>query len=157
MDTVTHALIPVICLRLAAKNQMWSGRFGYIHVGIAGALPDLLNPHLSLESRMASWSHGLPFWFGLSVLLLLVSLFMRNRLPLPLAACMSTAYLLHIACDAISGGVNALYPLGTWVVGYYWVDPLLWIPIDIILIVVSYFLFRILPGLKNGRKADGSS
>ena len=153
MDSITHALIPVICVRLAANGQKWIGRWGLVYIGVAGALPDLLNPHLSLESRMVSWSHGLPFWFGISIILLIGSLFVRDRMSLRLAACLSAAYLLHIGCDAISGGIDLLYPFGTWIVGYYWVDPLWWIPIDIILILVSYLLFRILPSLKNRRIA----
>lgn len=153
MDAISHALIPVLCVRLATKGPEWLGRWGLVYIGVSGALPDLLNPHLSLESRMISWSHGLPFWLGLSMAFLVTSLFLRDKFSPQLAACMSSAYLLHIACDAISGGIDLLYPFGTWVVGYYWVDPMLWIPIDIVLILVSYWLFRILPGLRK-RKAQ---
>lgn len=154
MDTITHALIPVICVRLAAGRKQWLGRWGLVQIGLAGALPDLLNPHLSLESRMISWSHGLPFCLAFSMIILIGSLIIRDRLSPQVAACMSAAYILHIGCDAISGGVDLLYPFGTWVLGYYWVDPMWWIPIDIVLILVAYMMFRILPGLKNRREAE---
>jgi hypothetical protein len=154
MNTITHALIPVICVRLFTSRPKWLGRWGLVQVGLAGALPDLLNPHLSLEARMTSWSHGLPFWFTISTILVIGSFISRGRLSPHVAVCMSLAYLLHIACDAISGGVDFLYPLGSWIWGYYWVDPLWWIPIDIILILLAYMLFRILPRIKNRRKAE---
>jgi hypothetical protein len=102
---------------------------------------------------MTSWSHGLPFWFAISTVLVIGSLIGRGGLSPQVAIGMSAAYLLHIACDAISGGVDLFYPLGSRIWGYYWIDPLWWIPIDIILILFSYLLFRILPGLKHGREA----
>lgn len=153
MDTITHALIPVICVQLAAGRKKWFGRWGVVSVGLAGALPDLLNPHLSLESRMMSWSHGLPFWLAFSMMAWIGSVVIRDRLSPQVAAWMSASYLLHICCDAISGGVDVLYPFGTWILGSYWVDPMWWIPLDIVLILVAYVMFRILPGLKNRRKA----
>lgn len=156
MNTITHALIPVICVRLIVSRPKWLGRWGLVQVGLAGALPDLLNPHLSLEARMTSWSHGLPFWFAISMFLVIGSFFGRGRLSPQVATCMSMAYLLHIVCDAISGGVDLLYPLGSLRWGYYWVDPLWWIPIDIILLLVAYMLFRILPGIKNKREIETS-
>jgi membrane-bound metal-dependent hydrolase YbcI (DUF457 family) len=152
MNTVTHALIPVICVRLAARRPPWLGRWGLLLIGVAGALPDLLTPHLSLESRMASWSHGIPCWLLFSSILVAISLVKRGRFHPALALCLSAAYLLHMACDVISGGVNLLYPFGDWVVGDYWVDPSWWIPLDVVCILLCYLLFRIIPGL-SGRKA----
>lgn len=157
MNTVTHALIPVICVRLITSRPKWLGRWGLIQVGLAGALPDLLNPHFSLEARMTSWSHGLPFCLAISTILVLGSLISRGKLSPQVAMCMSAAYLLHIACDAISGGVDLFYPLGSRIWGDYWVDPLWWIPIDTILILAAYTMFRILPNLKNPRDAERPS
>lgn len=152
MDTITHALLPVICVKLAFKTKAWLGRWDYFKIGLAGALPDILNPHLSLEARMAGWSHGLPCWFALTMLIIIYSLLSRGKLSVRLAACMSGAYLLHIACDAISGGVNLLHPLGDFPWGKYWVFPSWWIPLDIICMMLCYLLFRILPGLKMRKK-----
>jgi hypothetical protein len=81
MDTVTHALLPVIITTVALRDTRpdWlCGRGGLIVIGIAGALPDLLSPHLSIESRLNSWSHGLPFWLLLSSLILLSSTLQRS-------------------------------------------------------------------------------
>jgi len=156
MDTVTHALIPVIFVGLVAKRAEWLGRWGLVGIGIAGALPDLLSPHLSLEARMTSWSHGIPCWLAISTILILGAVLGRRRFSLRLAMCFSGAYLLHIMCDAVSGGVNFLYPFGDWIWGDYWVDPSWWVPLDVICLLLAYLLFRILPGLKTQREAEQS-
>lgn len=153
MDTLSHALIPVILLRVAVKNRDWPGRWGLVAVGIAGALPDLLTPHLSLESRLMSWSHGLPFWLSFSVIAAMAALASRRRVDVRIAMAASASYLLHILCDAVSGGVNFLYPWRNLVWGDYWVDPLFWIPLDIFCIVAWYWLFRISPALRQLKAA----
>ena len=82
MDTVTHALLPVIVTAVVLRDKKpdWLlGRSGFVIIGIAGALPDLLSPHLSIDSRLNSWSHGLPFWFLLSTVLLLLCAVVRQR------------------------------------------------------------------------------
>jgi hypothetical protein len=155
MDTVTHALLPVICTGLVAGNAKWLGRWGLVGIGIAGALPDLLTPHLSLEARMTSWSHGIPCWLAFSSVLIICSIFIRRGFSTRLALFQSGAYLLHMACDAISGGVNFLYPFGNWTWGDYWVDPIWWVPLDIICVLTCYVMFRFLPGL-NARRAARS-
>lgn len=147
MNTVTHALIPVICARLAVKRNVWMGRWTPYQIALAGASPDLLNPHLSLEARMTSWSHGLPAWLAFTAILIISSLVSRGKLPMSLVCWLSGAYLLHIACDAISGGVNLLYPVKTWVIGDYWIDPVWWVPLDVLCLLVVYFLFRVIPTL----------
>lgn len=156
MDTVTHALIPVICVGLALSSAAWPGRRDLFLIALAGALPDLVNPHLTLEARMTSWSHGLPCWLGITVILVAFSLMNRRRFRLTLASLMSAALLLHIACDAISGGVNLLYPLGDLRFARNWVGPLWWIPLDVLCIIICYLLFRILPGLAKLRAAKKS-
>ena len=54
---------------------------------------------------MTSWSHGLPAWLGFTVLFFIASLVKSLRLRPSLTAMMSFAYLLHIGCDLISGGL----------------------------------------------------
>lgn len=153
MDTITHALIPVILTRLVAKRASWLGRWGLIAIGIAGALPDLLTPHFTLESRLYSWSHGIPFWIAFTLVVTSASICSRGRIPFRLTIIMTSAYLFHILCDAISGGVNFLYPYRDWIWGDYWVDPILWIPFDIVCMLTCYWMFRILPGLRLRHKA----
>lgn len=145
MDTITHALAPVILTRLVFGKAPWIPRYGLVAIGLAGALPDLLNPHLSLESRLSSWSHGLPFWGGLTASLLVFAVIRPRLLPVRLAVFLSAAYLFHMICDAISGGINWLYPLDTFVWGDYYVDPLWWIPLDVVLVLVAYYMFRLAP------------
>ncbi len=143
MNIITHALAPVVICHLAFGRREWQGKYGLIAIGAAGALPDLLSPHLSLESRMASWSHGLPAWLGFSVIVFAFAASWRNRLSFPLATAISGAYLFHLFCDAISGGINWLYPFADLFWGDYWIDPRLWVPIEIVLILLTYYLFRI--------------
>ena len=151
MNTVTHALLPVIVTRLVAKKAAWLGRWGLAFIGVAGALPDLLSPHLSLAARMSSWSHGLPFWSALTAGLILGSLLSRSRFTTRLALACSAAYLLHLFCDAISGGINWAYPVADRIWGAYWVDPLLWVPLDILCLLACYAIFRLIPLWKARR------
>jgi len=59
MNTVTHALLPVIAAAVCesgfqlfkAKRNHWSCK-QLLLVGLFGAAPDLLNPHLSLEAAI---------------------------------------------------------------------------------------------------------
>lgn len=157
MDTVTHALVPVIIVHACLPKQKRFGRWGLIAIGFAGALPDLLTPHISLEARMISWSHGLPFWAALSCGLLLFSLASRQRLSFPLLCFLSGAYLFHLFCDAISGGINWMYPVRNFIWGEYWVSPILWIPLDIICVLLSYYLFRLRPLLEKTRRATAGA
>jgi hypothetical protein len=153
MDTVTHALLPVILIGAVAGQKPWLGRWGLVAVGAAGALPDLLSPHLSLEARLSSWSHGLPFWLLFTIGVVSAALISRRRFDLRLAVAVSGAYLFHILCDAVSGGVNFLYPYRDLVWGAYWVDPVFWIPLDVICILACYWMFRVLPALRLRRQA----
>jgi membrane-bound metal-dependent hydrolase YbcI (DUF457 family) len=142
MDTVTHALLPVIICATAWRDkrpEWFAGRKQWFYLALAGALPDLLTPHLSIDARWSSWSHGLPFWLALSVVLLMVC----SRWQLAVGA--SLAYGLHLFCDGISGGVNLLYPFRTWIWGDYWVPPLYWIPLDIVCVLTCYWFFRLRP------------
>jgi len=156
LNTVTHALAPVVICHLAFGRGKWRGKYGLIAIGVAGALPDLLSPHLSLESRMESWSHGLPAWLGFSIIVFALAAFgcrrdarvtwpgrLARSLSFPLAAALSAAYLFHLICDAISGGINWLYPVTDFFWGDYWIDLRLWIPIDVVLMLLAYYLFRI--------------
>jgi membrane-bound metal-dependent hydrolase YbcI (DUF457 family) len=145
MNTVTHALVPVILAHVAFSRSKKLGAWSLVAIGVAGALPDLLNPHLTLESRMTSWSHGLPFWAAFSVALFLISFLSKQRISNKLALILSFSYLLHLICNAVSGGINVLYPVKDFIWGKYWVSPMLWIPLDIICVLVCYYLFRFRP------------
>lgn len=121
-------------------------------VGLFGALPDLLNPHLSLESRLSSWSHGLPFTALLGVLLLLGCAPVRSPLTLRRAGYLWCAYLLHLTFDALSGGIAWLNPWRDNVIGAPYIPPGAWWYIsDFVCLFSCYLLLRILPMLARQR------
>jgi hypothetical protein len=153
VNTVTHGLAPLLLAHACLRGR-WSlsGRQLAI-VGVLGAAPDLINPHLTLEARKASWSHGLPAWAVLTVVLVIVSLLWKRRCPPRLAVVGSLAYLLHLLCDAIAGGINWLSPVGDAFWGEYWFPVVLWTPTDVVLVLTCYFVFRAIPGLRRAREA----
>jgi hypothetical protein len=67
----THACAPALialandALRLRRGRVRLFAKKHLIAIGLAGALPDLLNPHLALSARYSSWSHTL--WFILAI------------------------------------------------------------------------------------------
>ena len=159
MNTVTHALLPVIAAGLYERSYApKSRRRGTLSsnaialVGIFGAAPDLLNPHISLAARYTSWSHGLFFWASLTTTLVLYGAVRRLKRPYwSIAPWLSGAYLLHLACDAISGGIAWAYPftyqiIGARIVSYRW-----WIPLDLVCAVAAYLIFRAIPRIAEQR------
>ncbi|MEO5914208.1 MAG: metal-dependent hydrolase [Luteolibacter sp.] len=157
MDVFTHALAPVILTRLAFGRPAWLRSYGFLAIGIAGALPDLLNPHLSLAARLSSWSHGLPFWLLFTVLMFSLTLLKKLKLSWQLASILSFSYVFHMFCDSISGGVDWFYPFGHLQLGDYFVDPIYWVPLDVVLFLITYYLFRMLPTLEKTRRNFQSS
>ena len=151
MNTVTHGLAPLLiahaCLR--GKGRL-SGK-QLVVVGLCGAAPDLLDPHLTLADRQTSWSHGLPAWVGMTLVLILVALVWKDRCPKRLVLAGSLAYLFHLFCDAIAGGINWLSPFGKLPWGEYWFPVILWTPTDVVLVLATYFVFRAIPGWKHAR------
>ena len=153
MDIVTHSLAPVILARLVCRGEnRLSGR-ALTAIGVAGSLPDLLNPHISLDARMNSWSHGLPCWAVFSLACAAARAWQPQRVPTRLAVLLASAYLLHLVCDAVSGGINWLHPAGNFVWGDSWVDPLWWIPLDVFFLLTAYYIFRLQPMLARNRAA----
>ena len=66
MDTPTHALIPVIAYGILRQKELISGtrseKIGVWRtaaiIAIVGAMPDMMDPHVTLEERLSSWSHS---------------------------------------------------------------------------------------------------
>ncbi|WP_338689617.1 metal-dependent hydrolase [Haloferula helveola] len=150
MNTATHALAPLLIVHALGRSK-WVARRKLWLVGLFGALPDLLCPHLSLDARMTSWSHGLPAWGGFTLALMVAVPLSRGWLGWRLAIACSLAYLLHLFCDAIAGGINWLYPVADGIWGKYWVPPIYWTPIDIVLVLTTYFVFRAIPRWRKSR------
>lgn len=149
----THSLLPVCGCLLADKFSMANGRPRMFSgrnlcvVGLFGFLPDILSPHLSLESRQVSLSHTVWFLAGLVLLLPLTRFIAERRSRLPMALACWLAYALHLAADAISGGIAWLYPWRDDAIGRYWIEPQYWIWYDAGFIVLVWFIYRVMPQL----------
>lgn len=152
MNTVTHALLPVISAvscegvsRVFTRRKSSLSSKQLLVIGVFGAAPDLLNPHLSLEARYSSWSHTIWFWLLLTAVIFAVYFLKRNVASVYLTAWLSFSYVLHLVLDALSGGIAWNYPLCQDTIGHYYINPIWWIPVDIILFIIVYFLFRARP------------
>ena len=156
MDVFTHAFAPVILTRIVFGRPAWIRSYGFLAIGIAGALPDLLNPHLSLAARHHSWSHGLPFWLLITAFFFALTCVKKLKVSWQLAAILSFSYVFHMICDTISGGVNWLYPFGHFQLGEYFVDPVYWVPLDVVTFLITYFLFRMLPLMEKTKRSKPS-
>ncbi len=113
MTTVTHALAPIILVKLFRLKNDTLTKYDYLWIAISGGLADVLNPHIYLIDRLTSWSHGLPFWVVFTLTLLAISLCFRRKFKLQVALFCSFAYALHLLFDGISGGINLHYPIKT--------------------------------------------
>jgi len=161
MNTITHALLPAIAAGIinrsyrAKENRrnFFTGK-QILLIGVFGAAPDLINPHLTLAARYTSWSHSLIFFIPLILILttLAFTKFKNNKL---LIATLVSAYLLHLICDTISGGIAWLYPLKTDIIGSYIIPATTWIPLDVISILTAYFIFRVFP-MRNSLRIKSS-
>lgn len=118
MNIVTHALLPAL---LAAPALPQRGRKEFYRaagiVALGGALPDLLNPHLSLAARCASWSHTIFAVGGLGAVLTALRLLEPGWLSWKMAVFVWLAYDLHLFGDAVSGGIALFRPISTYIVG----------------------------------------
>lgn len=150
----THTLLPVVgCLLAnriatsAGRARMFSGKSLCV-VGAFGFLPDLLSPHLSLESRQTSWSHTVWFLIGITMLLPLARFIPEKASRIPLAVACWLACALHLAADAVSGGIAWLHPWRSDVIGHYWIEPQYWIWYDAGFILLIWFNYRVIPHFK---------
>jgi len=128
----------------------WNGPRS-LFLAACGAAPDVLNPHLSIAARHASWSHGLPALAMAAIFLLAAGRMRKWGLDTRLAAWGTAAYAAHLLCDAISGGISPLYPFGETVVGKYYVHPSLWLPLDMVCALTVYMTMSAIPRWRRGR------
>ena len=147
MTTITHVLAPVILVRLFKRKDKTLSKWDYIWIGIAGGLADVINPHIYLKDRLTSWSHGIPFWGLFSLVLLVVALVFSKtnkpkRFTYAVAVFCSLAYIFHLFCDGISGGINLFYPIENYFWGATLVPFKYWIPLDVLNIIIVVFLFK---------------
>lgn len=123
MNVITHALAPVAVALAVDVARIYRGRRPIfsarclVAIGCAGALPDLLYPHLSLAARYSSWTHTV--WFLLAaypVFALICRKWFGERWIL-MTHLLWMAAATHLATDMVSNGIRPLYPYGP-VVGY---------------------------------------
>jgi hypothetical protein len=151
MFVVTHALVPVVaCIAADLGGLRFRGERIFppkslALVGVFGVLPDLCSPHISLAARYASWSHTLWFMIGLiPAALFAASFFERRFLGVVAAACWS-ASLLHLAADAISGGIAWLHPWRPDILGARLIPFRFWFVGDLLFLVLVLFGLWLLP------------
>lgn len=145
MTPISHALLPVV---LGAR---WIPKTGGIPslrlsglVAFGGTLPDLLSPHLELEARYYSLSHSLWAWIAFAFVAAGAS-FCFRRIPKPIWALCIAAYGLHLACDAITGGVALFNPFSRTIHGGGLLPLWTWGASDALLLFYCYFTYRWLP------------
>jgi membrane-bound metal-dependent hydrolase YbcI (DUF457 family) len=114
-------------------------------VALCGVLPDVLSPHLYLDSRHTALSHTLWAFAVFAAAALLLRRFRPALLPAPLALLCICAYGGHILCDYLTGGVAFLYPCSTKISGKNHLPYWLWITCDGLLILYFYMIYRWIP------------
>ncbi|MDG2123169.1 MAG: metal-dependent hydrolase, partial [Verrucomicrobiales bacterium] len=143
MFVVTHALSPVVLVGLVdvvvleSRRQRWLRRRQYVGVAVAGSLPDVFWPHLSLAARMSSPTHTV--WFLMVVAV--VAAVWAGRFVDPnrrwlMAGLMTAACGWHLFCDAIAGGIKWGYPVFEHVVARRWVPYPTWLFLDLACVVL---------------------
>jgi len=111
-------------------------------VGIFGILPDLCSPHISLDARYSSWSHTVWFMGGLVLVAGMAGTFQERGSRWKVALACWFASALHLACDAVSGGIAWLYPWRDDVVGRYFIPPEQWMWFDAGFVLLAWLLVR---------------
>lgn len=135
MNIVSHVLYPMAFARSADAYRLHNRKAAFFNwkylllIGLFGGLPDILTPHINLESRYDSFSHSI--WFllaALSVCLVLAGRF--NKLRALIFFCFF-AVSFHVFCDMFSGGINLFAPSGKMIVGRYYIRTRYWVPLDV--------------------------
>jgi membrane-bound metal-dependent hydrolase YbcI (DUF457 family) len=147
----THTLLPV-CLGLAAENASLTTGRGYVFppwglaaIGFFGALPDLCTPHVTLEARYSSWSHTLWFLGALLPLCAMIASFFPKGFRWRTALCCWLAVLLHLAADAVAGGIAWLQPWRSDVIGGSYIPAAQWFWYDAGFVLLTWVLIRLRP------------
>jgi membrane-bound metal-dependent hydrolase YbcI (DUF457 family) len=143
----------------SGRPQMFTGRQLCL-IGFFGFLPDILSPHISLEARHNSLSHTLWAVLAMALLVPLTGFSIEKGSRLPVAIACWLAYILHLAADAISGGIAWLYPWRDEVVGRDFIPAVDWIWYDAGFIILVWAIYRVFPhfvkktGCSEGLAAD---
>lgn len=171
MSPITHALLPaVLASPFFARNRAREYYGSAAVVALAGVLPDVVNPHISLAARFGSWSHNVFAFAGfVTILLALLLLKLPKAISPRLFLLMSLAYATHLILDGISGGVACLYPASRLVYGIRLIRWESWLLVDAFVVFLCCIAFWWIPEAKlgagwgwdrarsSGRKAGDSS
>ena len=135
MNIVSHIVYPIVFAQSAnvyRKHKRQVALFNWRQlflIGLCGALPDLMFPHLTWSGRYTSIFHSV--WFlaaAFFLAFLLARKFQKFRGLIYfcwLAAC------FHLLCDMITGGINLYAPFGDRVVGDSYIPLKYWISLDV--------------------------
>lgn len=138
-----HALLPVTgCLAIEVVSLKWRGVRVFPDwtlpvVALFGVLPDLCSPHVSLEDRYESWSHTVLFLVILLPICAGMTCWFPKGTRLRVAVAAWIAATLHLAADAVSGGIPWLMPWSEKPVGDYHIPPDDWLFFDAGLIALA--------------------
>lgn len=150
MSPVTHAILPLALgyswLPKRAYRPTW---YASVVVALSGALPDMLDPHITLEARYNSWSHTLLALAAFGGLVLALLCFGKMRRFMPLGILCVSGYALHLACDLISGGGRPFLPFSRTLCGRDFVPSWSWGATDIALLLWVYLFYRWVPLRKS--------
>lgn len=154
MSPITHAILPVLVMRKHFPQVSGRPTMGVAAVvALAGVLPDLLSPHLTLEARHLSFSHSVAGFWVFLVAIAVIGKVRPAILDTRLAAMCAVAYGLHILCDMISGGVALAYPASHEIYGGPPLSFWIWVSSDVVLLGYAYVEFRWLPLRRRLRPA----
>ena len=141
----THAFLPVLAASVVNAYRVKSRRRSLftakelVFIGVAGCLPDLLSPHISLSARLNSWTHNLWFLIGSIPVMVAIAWLLSSRRRLLFAAFLWAGVALHLLIDLGSGGIAPLYPFGS-VIGFRTVPFRYWFHTDVFVIAVTLCL-----------------
>jgi len=112
----THLFLPVLAtsaidaLRIRRGQKSLFRPRELMFIGLAGILPDLLSPHISLAARLTSWTHNVWFLVCIAPILLLFAKIVSKQKTFLLGMFLWLAVALHLIVDMSSGGISPIYP-----------------------------------------------
>jgi membrane-bound metal-dependent hydrolase YbcI (DUF457 family) len=116
-------------------------RVSLVLVAMAGAAPDVLSPHLSLDARLHSWTHNIWFLIGSMPVWFLLARRFADSHWFATGALMVFATAFHLFCDAISGGIAWQYPYSDKVIARRWVPYSMWFALDAVFVTLTALLW----------------
>ena len=145
MTVITHSLFPVVARQMTELVRREPVPYraqlrGWLVIAGFGLLPDALSPHITLGARCNAFSHQ---WVATAVVVAgcwLYAFWARHRPAGAVAVWCGVAYVLHVAGDIASGGLDFL---GTGhAIGEYWISPGYWPIVDLACILAFVLLHR---------------